>query len=70
MRTDGRLSRSPLKGTLRDAVFAVLKAYGHNIRKSWPTSGLGLHGLSPSYGPPKPRQTAAALLQMQRESFV
>jgi hypothetical protein len=33
MRTDGRLSRSPLKGTFGDAVFAVLCACGHNIRK-------------------------------------
>ena len=33
MKTDGRLSRCPLKGTLGDAVFAVLNACGHNIRK-------------------------------------
>jgi IS5 family transposase len=33
MKTDGRLSRSPLKGTFGDAVFAVLCACGHNIRK-------------------------------------
>ena len=33
MKTDGRLSRSPLKGTVGDAVFAVLNACGHNIRK-------------------------------------
>ena len=33
MKTDGRLSRCPLKGTIGDAVFAVLSGYGHNIRK-------------------------------------
>lgn len=33
MKTDGRLSRCPLKGTAGDAVFAVLNACGHNIRK-------------------------------------
>ena len=33
MKTDGGLSRGPLKGTLGDAVFAVLCACCHNIRK-------------------------------------
>ncbi len=33
MKTDGRLSRCPLKGTAGDAVFAVLCGCGHNIRK-------------------------------------
>jgi IS5 family transposase len=33
MKTDGRLSRCPLKGTIGDATFAVLCACGHNIRK-------------------------------------
>ncbi|MCF7701865.1 transposase [Loktanella sp. M215] len=33
MKTDGRLSRCPLKGTFGDAVFAVLCGCGHNIRK-------------------------------------
>jgi transposase, IS5 family len=33
MKTDGRLTRSPLKGTGGDAIFAVLCACGHNIRK-------------------------------------
>jgi IS5 family transposase len=33
MKTDGRLSRCPLKGTLGDALFAVLCGCGHNIRK-------------------------------------
>ena len=33
MKTDGRLSRCPLKGTIGDAVFAALCACGHNIRK-------------------------------------
>jgi transposase, IS5 family len=33
MKTDGRLSRCPLKGTLGDTLFAVLCACGHNIRK-------------------------------------
>jgi IS5 family transposase len=32
MKTDGRLSRSPLKGTLGDALHAVLCGAGHNIR--------------------------------------
>ncbi|QDA35790.1 IS5 family transposase (plasmid) [Paracoccus liaowanqingii] len=33
MKTDGRLSRCPLKGTSGDAIFAVLCGCGHNIRK-------------------------------------
>jgi IS5 family transposase len=33
MKTDGRLARCPLKGTLGDALFAVLCGCGHNIRK-------------------------------------
>ena len=33
MKTDGRLSRCFLKGTLGDALFAVLCGCGHNIRK-------------------------------------
>lgn len=33
MKTDGRLSRCPLKGTIGDTVFAALCACGHNIRK-------------------------------------
>ena len=33
MKTDGRLSRCPSKGTSGDAIFAVLCACGHNIRK-------------------------------------
>ena len=33
MKTDGRLARCPLKGTTGDAVFAVLCACGHNLRK-------------------------------------
>ena len=33
MKTDGRLTRSTLKGTFGDALFAVLCACGHNIRK-------------------------------------
>jgi IS5 family transposase len=33
MKTDGSLSRCPLKGTIGDALFAVLCACGHNIRK-------------------------------------
>jgi len=33
MKTDGRLSRCPLKGTTGDALFATLCACGHNIRK-------------------------------------
>ncbi|MCZ8020897.1 MAG: IS5 family transposase [Cytophagales bacterium] len=33
MKTDGRMSRCALKGTIGDAIFAVLNACGHNIRK-------------------------------------
>jgi len=33
MKTDGRLSRCPLKGTTGDAIFAILCGCGHNIRK-------------------------------------
>ncbi len=33
MKADGRLARCPLKGRIGDAVFAVLCACGHNIRK-------------------------------------
>ncbi len=33
MKNDVRLSRSPLKGTIGDALFAVLCGCGHNIRK-------------------------------------
>ena len=33
MKTDGRLARCPLKGTVGDAIFAVLCGCGHNIRK-------------------------------------
>ena len=33
MKTDGRLSRCRLKGTLGDALFAVLCGCGHNLRK-------------------------------------
>ncbi len=36
MKTDSRLSQCPLKGTIADAVFAVLNACGHNIRKILP----------------------------------
>ena len=33
MKSDGRLARCPLKGRIGDALFAVLCACGHNIRK-------------------------------------
>ena len=33
MKTEGRLTRCSLKGTAGDAIFAVLCACGHNIRK-------------------------------------
>ena len=33
MKTDGRLTRCSLKGTTGDALFAVLCACGHNLRK-------------------------------------
>ena len=32
-KSDGRLARCPLKGTIGDALFAVLCGCGHNIRK-------------------------------------
>ena len=32
MKSDGRLSRSPFKGTLGDALHAVLCGAGHNMR--------------------------------------
>ena len=33
MKTDGRLARCALKGTVGDALYAVLCGCGHNIRK-------------------------------------
>ena len=33
MKTDGRLARCGLKGTLGDAIFAILCGCGHNLRK-------------------------------------
>ncbi|RWR05773.1 IS5 family transposase [Paenirhodobacter populi] len=33
MKSDGRLARCPLRGRIGDAIFAVLCACGHNIRK-------------------------------------
>ena len=33
MKSDGRLARCPLKGRIGDAIFAVLCACGHNVRK-------------------------------------
>jgi IS5 family transposase len=33
MKTDGRLARCGLKGTIGDAIFAVLCGCGHNLRK-------------------------------------
>ena len=33
MKSDGRLARCALKGTLGDALYAVLCGCGHNIRK-------------------------------------
>ncbi len=33
MKSDGRLARCPLKGTIGDVIFAVLCGCGHNIRK-------------------------------------
>jgi IS5 family transposase len=32
MKSDGRLARCPLKGRIGDAIFAVLRACGHDIR--------------------------------------
>lgn len=34
MKSDGRLARSPLKDKIGDAIFAVLCACRHNIRKT------------------------------------
>ncbi len=34
MKSDGRLARCALKGTIGDALHAVLCGCGHNIRKS------------------------------------
>lgn len=33
MKSDGRPARCPLKSRIGDAIFVVLCAYGHNIRK-------------------------------------
>ena len=33
MKTDGRLSRCPVKGIVGDALFAALRACGHNVCK-------------------------------------
>ncbi len=33
MKSDGRLARCALKGTIGDALYAVLCGCGHNIRK-------------------------------------
>ena len=33
MKPDGRLAPSPLNGTIGDALFAVPRGCGHNIRK-------------------------------------
>ena len=33
MKSDGRLARCPMKGSIGDAFFAVLCGCGHNIRK-------------------------------------
>ena len=39
IKTDGRLARCSLKGTLGDALFAVHCGCGHNIRKILPHLG-------------------------------
>jgi len=69
MKTDGRLTRCPLKGTTGDALFAVLCGCGHNIRMilrhlrvflcqlAWL---VALHrGFTPSAGRHQALQTAA-----------
>lgn len=60
MKADGRLARCPLKGTFGDAVFAVLCACGHNIRKTlahlralWPLVVALLAGLRTPQPVPK-----------------
>lgn len=59
MKTDGRLSRCPLKGTIGDALFAALCACGHTIRKilahlkswfAWMIAAL----LAANNAPPRP----------------
>ena len=48
MKTDGRLSRCFLKGTIGDAIFAVLCGCGHNVRKILAHLRALLPRLSPS----------------------
>ena len=55
MKTDGRLTRCTLKGTLGDALFAVLCGCGHNVRKIlahlrlfWPLSSPISSRLTPA----------------------
>jgi IS5 family transposase len=59
MKTDGRLSRCPLKGTVGDAVFAVLNTCGHNIRKILAHLPVWLAWIIAVQWTPKSRQTAA-----------
>ena len=59
MKTDGRLSRCPLKGTIGDAIFAVLNACGHNIRKILAHLRAWLAWIIAVLWTPETRQTAA-----------
>ncbi|PQO21786.1 IS5/IS1182 family transposase [Rhodobacteraceae bacterium WD3A24] len=69
MKSDGRLTRCPLKGTLGDAVFAVLCGCGQNIRlilahlralmrKIWAAILAALAASAPREGPQTPRPVA------------
>jgi transposase, IS5 family len=64
MKTDDRLSRCPRKGITSDAIFAVLCACGHNIRKI-PTHlraflALIIALVLGHFGPPNERQRPSA----------
>jgi IS5 family transposase len=62
MKSDGRLARCALKGTIGDALFAVLCGCGHNIRKIL----AHLRALWPLSSPSQPaiaRQDGTAVLQ-------
>lgn len=50
MKTDGRLSRCPLKGTFGDALLPSSAPAGTTSARSWRTSGLGLPGSSQPCG--------------------
>lgn len=59
VKTDGRLSRCPLKGTVGDAVFAVLNECGQNVRKILAHLRIWLAWTIAVLWTPKSCQTAA-----------